>query len=214
MDDLEPLPEPEPGLQPIKTYSLEEVVALIMPNDDPKNSVRWLTDQIRAGNASAYNVRRRWRMTHQDVEDLIERRRNKVKPWTKRIVAADPEPESDIPIINGLPYGGLSRRSWLYHTRANVPGTSQYNRRHGIRPPPEPPGYKKVKPEAEAVIHNMPTLSAVQRELLDRVQRERQVVVGNEHRKTVESLVRRNLVDYTVASHGRGYQFTVRTKDS
>ena len=63
--------------EPIKTYALEEVAAMIMPSDDdPAATLRWLVNQIRTGRASAYKVRRQWRMTHEDVEDLIGRNRN------------------------------------------------------------------------------------------------------------------------------------------
>ncbi len=201
----------------IRTYSLEEVAALVLSPDDIPNGVRWLNDQIRAGKVSAYKAVRRWRMTHADVEDLIERRRNNVRPSSsKRVAVAEQESDPDAPIINGKPYGGMTRRSWLYHTRAEIPGTTQYARRYGRRhpspqpPPPSPISYKMVKPESEAVIFNMPPLTEPQIELLERVRREREVVVDGDARKVVESLVRRNLIAYEVRGNRGDYRFTLR----
>lgn len=244
MDELEPLLEPEPGLRPIKTYSLEEVATMVMSPDDMPNAVRWLKAQIKDGKASAYKVGRSWRMTHEDVEYLIDRNRN-----TLQVPVAAPE---DPPLwaslsarsrrMRGMPDspptaetdtpkypGGLTRRSWQNLQQSYIPGTTQHNRRMGLPRPkpleradvePAPSWYKHVHPESEAVIFNMPPLSDTQQQLLDRVQREREVVVDGSLKKTVESLVRRNLVTYEVAhvlnqnKDGRIYRFTVRAKDS
>jgi hypothetical protein len=60
----------------IKTFSLEEVAAMVLP-PDMTNGVRWLSHRLNRGELSGYRVGRTWRMTHADVEDLIERRTSK-----------------------------------------------------------------------------------------------------------------------------------------
>ena len=212
VDELEPLLEPEPGLRPIKTYSLEEVATMVMSPDDMPNAVRWLKAQIKAGKASAYKVGRSWRMTHEDVEYLIDRNRN-----TLQVPVAAP---GDPPL-----WASLSARSRRMRGMPDSPPTAET----GLPRPkpleradidPAPSWCKHVHPESEAVIFNMPPLSDTQQQLLDRVQREREVVVDGSLKKTVESLVRRNLVTYEVAhvlnqnKDGRIYRFTVRAKDS
>lgn len=62
--------EAEPVDPPFKTYSLDEVAAMVMPPEQDE-SAAWLARQLRAGRISGYKIRRTWRMTHQDVEDLI-----------------------------------------------------------------------------------------------------------------------------------------------
>lgn len=56
--------------RPFKTYSLAEVAGMVLPPDlnDPEG---WLARYLRAGKIGGYKIGRRWRMTHQDVEDLI-----------------------------------------------------------------------------------------------------------------------------------------------
>lgn len=168
-----------------------------------KSPVRWLSARLANGTLAGYRIGRTWRMTHEDVEDLITRHRNgaqriPIRPQTSNPTPALPEPER--------PPNGLSPRSWMLRQRSEIPGTALHARKYGIRtevaPRPDgmpPPGYKHVHPESEAVIFNMPPLSDVQQALLDRVRRERTVIVDGSAKRTVESLVRRNLVTYEVA---------------
>jgi len=53
------------------TYSLQQVV-------DAGNapSVRWLQTQIRAGNVGASKIGRSWRMTDDDIDDMLATFRN------------------------------------------------------------------------------------------------------------------------------------------
>lgn len=58
-----------------KTYSLAEVAEMILP--DMADGVRWLSRRLNRGELSGYRVGRTWRMTREDVVDLIERHRNR-----------------------------------------------------------------------------------------------------------------------------------------
>ncbi len=74
----------------IKTYSLPEVAKMIPP--DMTSGVRWLSNRLNRGELSVYRVGRTWRMTHEDVKDMIERHRNRPLP---RVDAQ--APRSDLP---------------------------------------------------------------------------------------------------------------------
>jgi excisionase family DNA binding protein len=63
----------------IKTYSLTEVAEMVLP-PDMTNGVRWLSNWLNRGELSGYRVGRTWRMTRADVEDLINRHRNRALP--------------------------------------------------------------------------------------------------------------------------------------
>lgn len=58
-----------------KTYSLAEVAEMILP--DMADGVRWLSRRLNNGELSGYRVGRKWRMTREDVADLIERQRDR-----------------------------------------------------------------------------------------------------------------------------------------
>ena len=58
-----------------KTYSLAEVAEMILP--DMADGVRWLSRRLNNGELSGYRVGRTWRMTRDDVADLIERQHNR-----------------------------------------------------------------------------------------------------------------------------------------
>lgn len=124
------------------------------------------------------------------------------------------------------PYGGLTRRSWLHHQRSEIPGTTQYSRRHGspqkgppaprVEVEPAPSWYKMVYRESDEMIAKLPALSGSQQELLARVHQEGEVIVDGKSRRTVEALVRRGLASYEVShvlnrnKDGTVYRFTVR----
>jgi hypothetical protein len=57
----------------IRTYSLPEVAKMILP--DMTSGVRWLSNRLNRGELSGYRVGRTWRMTREDVADMIERHR-------------------------------------------------------------------------------------------------------------------------------------------
>jgi hypothetical protein len=87
-----------PAVEPfIKTYSLEEVSAMVLP-PDLKDGPGWLLRRLRSGNVGGYKVGRTWRMTRADVEDLIASHRNP---------QARPAPE---PYSDGLSLTPTSRR--------------------------------------------------------------------------------------------------------
>ncbi len=219
-------------IRPIRTYSLEEVAAMVLPGS-MKSPVRWLTTRLTNGTLAGYKIGRTWRMTQEDVEDLITRHRNNVERipvkraqgWVLQNPTLPPESSPASPGPERPPHG-ISHRSWLLRQRSEIPGTTQYARKYGIRSEathrpdvmPPPTHYKHVHPESEAVIFNMPPLSDTQQRLLDRVRREREVIVYGAEKKTVESLVRRNLVTYEVAyvlnkdGNRRIYRFTLRAK--
>jgi hypothetical protein len=56
------------------TYSLAEVAEMVLP--DMTDGVRWLSRRLSRGELSGYRIGRSWRMTCEDVADLIERHRN------------------------------------------------------------------------------------------------------------------------------------------
>jgi hypothetical protein len=58
-----------------KTYSLAEVAEMILA--DMADGVRGLSHRLENGELSGYRVGRTWRMTREDVADVIERQRNR-----------------------------------------------------------------------------------------------------------------------------------------
>jgi hypothetical protein len=58
-----------------KTYSLAEVAEMILA--DMADGVRGLSHRLKNGELSGYRVGRTWRMTREDVADVIERQRNR-----------------------------------------------------------------------------------------------------------------------------------------
>src|SRR5271169_6104959 len=77
----------------IKTYSLSEVAKMVLP-PEMTDGVRWLSRRLNCGELSGYRVGRTWRMTREDVEDLIERHRKHPLP---RVA---PDPRTDV--VSGL----------------------------------------------------------------------------------------------------------------
>jgi hypothetical protein len=56
---------------------------------DIANGVPWLARRLNRGEVTGYRVGRTWRMTHGDVEDLIERHRNRAYPEPTSLPAAN-----------------------------------------------------------------------------------------------------------------------------
>ena len=77
----------------IKTYSLSEVAKMVLP-PEMTDGVRWLSRRLNRAELSGYRVGRTWRMTREDVEDLIERRRKHPPPRVAQ------EPRTDV--VSGL----------------------------------------------------------------------------------------------------------------
>lgn len=63
----------------VKTYSLAEVARMVLP-PEITDGVRWLSRRLNRGELSGYRVGRTWRMTREDVEDLIEQHRERRVP--------------------------------------------------------------------------------------------------------------------------------------
>ncbi|WP_156749198.1 helix-turn-helix domain-containing protein [Mycobacterium sp. 1482292.6] len=112
---------------PIKTYSLDEVAAMVLP-PEMKNGRLWLRRRIRSGEARAYKAGRTWRMTHEDVEDLIARLRNNVAPSTPPVR----EDHEHNPM-------GLSARSLRYRQRYGIEGNPNLQKPRKKRKPAEGP---------------------------------------------------------------------------
>lgn len=73
----------------IKTYSLAEVAEMVLP-PEITDGVRWLSHRLNRSELSGYRVGRTWCMTRENVEDLIERHRNRpLPPVDTRATQAD-----------------------------------------------------------------------------------------------------------------------------
>ena len=77
----------------INTYSLSDVAKMVLP-PEMTDGVRWLSRRLNRGELSGYRVGRTWRMTREDVEDLIERHRKHPLPQVAQ------EPRTDV--VSGL----------------------------------------------------------------------------------------------------------------
>lgn len=56
----------------MKTYSLAEVAAMVLPAEW-RDAERWLARRLNRGEIKGYRVGRVWRMTEAQVDNLIER---------------------------------------------------------------------------------------------------------------------------------------------
>ncbi|OBJ49551.1 hypothetical protein [Mycobacterium sp. 1423905.2] len=92
----------------IKTYSLDEVAAMVLP-PEWTGGRRWLAYRLNRGEIGGYKLGRTWRMTHADVVDLIDRSSNNVEARERAIDDGPP-----LSVIDGL--SPRSRR------RARSPG--------------------------------------------------------------------------------------------
>lgn len=85
-----------------RTYSLAEVAAVYLPADWT-DGVRWLSRRLNAGQIAGYRVGRTWRMTDDDVDAFLARRRNPhqdAKPATEP--ATPSRPTGPVSILDGL----------------------------------------------------------------------------------------------------------------
>lgn len=87
----------------MRTFSLAEVAEQVLP-PEWTDGERWLARRLNRGQIRGYRVGRIWRMTEQQVADLIERFTNDVR------TGPEPAPESSIATATCVA-DGLSRRS-------------------------------------------------------------------------------------------------------
>lgn len=87
----------------MRTFSLAEVAEQVLP-PEWTDGERWLARRLNRGQIRGYRVGRIWRMTEQQVADLIERFTNDVD------ARPEPAPESSIAAATCVA-DGLSRRS-------------------------------------------------------------------------------------------------------
>lgn len=187
-EDQEEAPPPANTPDPIRTYSLEEVAAMVLPPDLNRPAL-WLQRRLRAGLISGYKVGPTWRMTHDDVLDFIERHRNSPQPHIHQ----------EAPESLELPFSSQTRRSRLYHER--YPNGRHYSRPEDrvvlAEKTPLPRDFKIVTAEPPDVIAKMPQLTRPQKALLARVREEGELEYGDRNcRPTVEALAKRGLVTY------------------
>lgn len=72
--------ESGPAESGIRTYSLEEVAAMVLP-PEWSDGVRWLARRLNRSEIPGYRVGRTWRMTDANVEDFIAQfSNNAVRP--------------------------------------------------------------------------------------------------------------------------------------
>jgi len=82
----------------IKTYSLEEVAAMVLPAEWA-DGPRWLARRLNRGEIRGYRVGRVWRMTEDNVKDLIERFTNNAPRVT---IHADTTPPPPATVFDAL----------------------------------------------------------------------------------------------------------------
>lgn len=82
----------------MKTYSLAEVAAQVLPTDwiDPE---RWLRRHLNSGAIRGYRVGRTWRLTQAHLDWLIERFSNDVQ---QAEVVEPSEPVGPVSILAGM----------------------------------------------------------------------------------------------------------------
>lgn len=98
MSSRNPDAEPTAIRGGIKTYSLAEVAAMVLPpewSDGP----RWLARRLNRGQIRGYRVGRVWRMTEAHVEDLIERFTNAAP---RRAIRADTTTPPPATVLDAL----------------------------------------------------------------------------------------------------------------
>lgn len=86
---------------PTRTYSLAEVAALVLP-DDWKEPERWLQRHLVSGDISGYKVGHTWRMTADDVTDLIARHRNNIQVAPVELCQPVETKPAPVSILDGL----------------------------------------------------------------------------------------------------------------
>lgn len=84
----------------MKTYSLAEVAALVLPAEWT-DAERWLTRRLNRGEIRGYRVGRVWRMTQDHLDWFIEHFSNDVE---------SKKPEPPMSMLGGLSPRGRARR--------------------------------------------------------------------------------------------------------
>lgn len=90
-------------------------VTMVLP-PEMKDGPLWILRRIKSGEVRGYKAGRTWRMTHEDVEDLIASHRNAPAP---------PEPEPDL----GLSFTATSRRRLLAQRESPPQGITARSRK-------------------------------------------------------------------------------------
>lgn len=85
----------------IHTYSLSEVAAMVLPKHW-KEPVRWLQRHLVNGEIAGYKVGHDWRMTADDVTDLVARHRNVTQTVTPEMVEPPQPNTTPVSILDGL----------------------------------------------------------------------------------------------------------------
>lgn len=80
-----------------KTFSLAEVADQVLP-PEWRDSERWLARRLNRGDIAGYRVGRVWRMTEDQVEDLVDRFTNE----NRRTQTAPPASSSTVTVADGL----------------------------------------------------------------------------------------------------------------
>lgn len=88
----------------MKTYSLAEVAALVLP-EEWSDGERWLARRLNRGEIRGYRVGRTWRMTEGHVQEFIESCSNTLRATTEPAA----EPVRPVSVINGLSPRGRAR---------------------------------------------------------------------------------------------------------
>lgn len=155
-----------------RIYTLMEAATFLrVPRD-------WLRTRLAQGTYAGLRRGNRWAMTEPQILAVIE---------SMTVPAREPETYP----------GGITRRSWLLRQRgrrASVPRIPEGK-------PPDvvidlPSNFRKVYPESQEVISRLPELTPTQLGMLERLRREKTVVLDGRGRKTLEALVRRGLATY------------------
>jgi hypothetical protein len=155
---------------PVQTYSLKEIATQIC-GDDLKDPERWVLRCIYAGKFRAIKVGRSYRMTQEQLNEALAAL--EIKPTT---VTSPTPPSGQTPLSQ--------RRQRPTGLKAVPPAKVQ----------PPPTDFKRVDAQPPEVIAAMPAVTQTQVELLERLRREREVIMsGRTARRTVEALVKRGL---------------------
>lgn len=96
----------EPMGGPLKTYSLAEVAALVLP-PEWTDGERWLARRLNRNEIRGYRVGRIWRMTEEHLREFIESRSNTVSAKADSVESA--RPVDPVSIAASLSPRGRSR---------------------------------------------------------------------------------------------------------
>lgn len=87
------------GLATLRTYSLAEVAAMVLP-PEWTDGERWLSRRLNRGEIRGYRVGRVWRMSEAHVREFIDARSNTVSVIVEP--ASSSEPARPMSVVDGL----------------------------------------------------------------------------------------------------------------